>query len=227
MTSLPRYLQQLDAKLSALGTADTELMLLSELDGFLAGILVCPVLIMPREWLPVVLGQEDGSLGALDDEAALQETFKLVLEHYNAVSRDLQRCNGSYRPVFDIDTQHDETLWELWANGFGRAMELRPESWRAITRTDDEGATLALAGLTALVSLAKEEADHAYDQEKTAALTQAAPDLIPDWIETINLWRLRNTTDSGVTPAKSTKVGRNEPCPCGSARKHKKCCGSN
>jgi SEC-C motif-containing protein len=26
-------------------------------------------------------------------------------------------------------------------------------------------------------------------------------------------------------PAVSTKVGRNEPCPCGSGRKYKKCCG--
>ncbi len=23
------------------------------------------------------------------------------------------------------------------------------------------------------------------------------------------------------------KVGRNEPCPCGSGKKYKKCCGSN
>lgn len=27
------------------------------------------------------------------------------------------------------------------------------------------------------------------------------------------------------TPAKSEKVGRNEPCPCGSGKKYKKCCG--
>jgi preprotein translocase subunit SecA len=26
-------------------------------------------------------------------------------------------------------------------------------------------------------------------------------------------------------PARAAKVGRNEPCPCGSGRKHKKCCG--
>jgi Predicted metal-binding protein related to the C-terminal domain of SecA len=26
-------------------------------------------------------------------------------------------------------------------------------------------------------------------------------------------------------PIKSTKVGRNDPCPCGSGKKYKKCCG--
>lgn len=26
-------------------------------------------------------------------------------------------------------------------------------------------------------------------------------------------------------PVQSTKIGRNDPCPCGSGKKHKKCCG--
>jgi preprotein translocase subunit SecA len=28
-------------------------------------------------------------------------------------------------------------------------------------------------------------------------------------------------------PAVSKKVGRNDPCPCGSGKKYKKCCGVN
>jgi len=29
-----------------------------------------------------------------------------------------------------------------------------------------------------------------------------------------------------IRPSRATKVGRNAPCPCGSGRKYKKCCGS-
>jgi len=29
-----------------------------------------------------------------------------------------------------------------------------------------------------------------------------------------------------IGPRRATKVGRNAPCPCGSGRKYKKCCGS-
>ncbi|WP_313585085.1 SEC-C metal-binding domain-containing protein, partial [Lacrimispora sp.] len=29
------------------------------------------------------------------------------------------------------------------------------------------------------------------------------------------------------TIVKGAKVGRNDPCPCGSGKKYKKCCGSN
>lgn len=50
------------------------------------------------------------------------------------------------------------------------------------------------------------------------------------------LWRLKGYTmkeikskesDSNETVRKSMQVGRNEPCPCGSGRKYKKCCGKN
>jgi len=30
-----------------------------------------------------------------------------------------------------------------------------------------------------------------------------------------------------VVPAHSDKIGRNSPCPCGSGKKYKKCCGKN
>jgi len=31
--------------------------------------------------------------------------------------------------------------------------------------------------------------------------------------------------DQVKTPVKSDKIGRNDPCPCGSGKKYKKCCG--
>jgi SEC-C motif-containing protein len=36
-------------------------------------------------------------------------------------------------------------------------------------------------------------------------------------------WRFVN---GGGIPVTSEKVGRNDPCPCGSGKKHKKCCGA-
>jgi len=29
-----------------------------------------------------------------------------------------------------------------------------------------------------------------------------------------------------ASPMKSEKIGRNDPCPCGSGKKYKKCCGN-
>ena len=41
-------------------------MLLEELDGFIAGLLVCPELIKPSEWLSVVWGSEGEDDPAFD-----------------------------------------------------------------------------------------------------------------------------------------------------------------
>ena len=40
-------------------------------------------------------------------------------------------------------------------------------------------------------------------------------------------WFYRRTVRNGPAPVKSTapKVGRNDPCPCGSGKKFKHCCG--
>lgn len=37
------------------------------------------------------------------------------------------------------------------------------------------------------------------------------------------MWRF---VSGGAIPVVSQKIGRNEPCPCGSGKKHKKCCGA-
>jgi uncharacterized protein len=48
MPGLSRRLKQLEKELLALGE---EAMLLEELDGLIAGLLVCPDLVKPGEWL--------------------------------------------------------------------------------------------------------------------------------------------------------------------------------
>lgn len=40
-------------------------------------------------------------------------------------------------------------------------------------------------------------------------------------------WDRQDPRAPGATGLRSTDVGRNDPCPCGSGKKHKKCCGAN
>jgi SEC-C motif-containing protein len=40
-------------------------------------------------------------------------------------------------------------------------------------------------------------------------------------------WDRQKLDAPGTTGLRSASVGRNDPCPCGSGRKHKKCCGTN
>ncbi|WP_420337192.1 SEC-C metal-binding domain-containing protein [Roseibium sp.] len=53
-----------------------------------------------------------------------------------------------------------------------------------------------------------------------------AADVIPSQIEVLHHARLKlQTPDTHAGP--KTKVGRNDPCPCGSGKKYKRCCGLN
>jgi uncharacterized protein len=215
----PSYLDELDRLL--LDQSD-DCMLLTQLDGFLAGIIVCPDLIPPSQWLKCVWTGEDGK-GALDvaTMADFQHILDLVMHHYNAILADLDQP-GSYEPIFDIDTRNDDILWELWIEGFAAAMDLAPDAWRKVARSGDAGCETALKGIATLVAIATSiEPLPEVDEEQWH---REAPDLIPIWIEMLHAWRLENDVHR---PAQSNKVGRNEPCPCASGKKYKKCCGLN
>jgi uncharacterized protein len=222
MQTIPRRLKLLEKKLASL-PIDSDAMLLSELDGFVAGILVCPDLIMPGEWLPLVWGGEDTAPIFATAEQA-EQLISLVMEHYNATADDLQ--SGRFAPVLEVDTRHDEVLWELWIEGFETAMQLRPDSWMALLQSDAETCT-ALAGLITLMKISGGESN--LSESEIQDLTEMASDLIAPWVETLHAWRVgQHVASRPGTPVPTFgKVGRNEPCPCGSGKKYKKCCGLN
>jgi uncharacterized protein len=205
-----------------------EPMLASELDGFLAGILVCPTLILPGAWLPEVWGATNDSdkPPVFDTEQQAQDIIELIMAHYNAVAGALLAGRGCYAAAFDVDTRHDETLWELWVEGFARAMALHPSSWPTIAKAD-RGTRAALAGLQALIEIA--DGNSGRSKAEIEELTKMAPDLIPGCIDGLHAWRVATPRAALAKPASPSggKVGRNEPCPCGSGRKYKKCCGAN
>jgi len=131
-----------------------------------------------------------------------------------------------YAPLFDVDPRNDEILWELWIDGFDTALQLRPGAWARL-RGGDEGVRSALAGLVTLVQIGRGEST--LPKEQVHDLTAKAPDLIPHYIETLNAWRISQQVAGQFRTEEPNlgKVGRNEPCPCGSGKKYKRCCGLN
>jgi uncharacterized protein len=222
-----RHLKQLKSELLALGE---ESMLIEELDGFIAGLLICPDLIKPGEWLPIVWNRDGGEeQPAFDNLHHANRVLGLIMEHYNGVARTLMERPDRYSPLFPIDERNGDIIWEIWIEGFEKAVKLRPAAWQKLLSTDADTAT-ALHGMLTLVDVAC--GDERLPQEEREALTATAPDNIARWIVTLNAWRLANyQPPQGAVPmpwsasASAKKVGRNDPCPCGSGKKYKKCCG--
>src|SRR5579872_1210371 len=139
MSGLSRRLKQLDEELLALGD---EAMLLEELDGFIAGLLACPELIIPSDWLPVVWHVDSSDQQPVFENLDhANRVLDLVMEHYNSVARTLMERPDRYSPLFSVDTRNDDILWELWIEGFERAVGLRPEAWQNILNANAATAT--------------------------------------------------------------------------------------
>lgn len=200
-TSLPEWLDQLDAALDLL-PAPADPMTLSQVDGFLAGILVCPEVVPPSEWLPMIWNTEGADEAVFRDMDELQAVIDLVMKLHNGINEDLARPGDHYQPVYDVLEGADEVIPDLWITGFSYALMLRPESWEAIDDSGDEDATTALATLTALVALIAAESSLAGEpgvldeaglpEEAFADLQENAPDLIPLCVKTLYAWRRKN-----------------------------------
>ena len=225
MSGLSRRLKQLDEALLALGE---ETMLLEELDGFIAGLLVCPELIKPGDWLPIVWNRDSADQQPLfEDLDHVNRVLGLVMAHYNDVARTLMENPDRYAPLFAIDKRNGDVLWELWIEGFEKAVALRPAAWKTFLEADVDTAA-AMRGMLMLAAIARGE-EEVTDRDTASA---TAPDTIADWVVILNEWRLANhrptqSIDPRGAPASRKKVGRNDPCPCGSGKKYKKCCGLN
>lgn len=195
---------------------DEDAMLISGLDGFMAGIVVCPDLILPSEWLPAVWG-EGGP--AFADEHHASRILSLIMGRYNEIARCLMP-RGRYRPILEPDT--DGTyLWELWAEGFAAALALRDEdTWRAFETSESEDVSAAFGFLAMLASFAV--ANERLERDLDRELRKSGDRLIALSLKTLNAARMKAHP---VRPtAAAADVGRNSPCPCSSGKKFKMCC---
>ena len=225
MPGLSRRLKQLDEELLNLGE---EAMLLEELDGFVAGLLVCPDLIKPGEWLPIIWNRDGGDQQpAFDDLDHANQVLGLIMEHYNSVARTLMEHPERYNPLFSVDTRNGDILWELWIEGFEKAIKLQPAAWQKLLNADADAAA-AMRGMLTLVDVTS--ADQYTPRKSDDEINTTAPDNIARWVVTLNDWRLANyqpphSIDPRTPSIPTKKVGRNDPCPCGSGKKYKRCCG--
>ena len=217
---------RLDELLAALD--DDDAMVVEELNGFLAALACAPEPVSAADYLPVVLGLEerpDAAARIAPDDALPS----LVRRHARAMSAALDA--QAYAPVLAYD-EHGQPDGSAWAVGFLRAVEAAPESWEAMLEEKEFGDALdAMEALAATL-----DADDPARQpplarrERDALIDRMIAD-VADIHEFFRPYRQTGTTPQAMrvetVRREQPKVGRNEPCPCGSGRKYKACCGAS
>ena len=213
---------------------ERDAMSIVELDGYVAGLIVCPESVPASDWLPQVWGGD----GASGDAGEAARAVEAVMDHYRRVARILDRDPQAYSPLFGFDPQDGVLLWEPWIHGFQRAMRLRPDAWAAIAESGDEEAAASVNMILAMHEIdqgASELADETIDE-----IDRTASDLIPAFVHALSFWKKSRQFDDemgmggagdgfdpGARPFPGRRAGRGEPCPCGSGRTYERCCGAN
>ena len=103
---------------------------LSDLDGFLTGIVVGPELIMPSEWVPRIWG--GGQPDFLDDAEA-QSVIGTIIGRYNEIIGHLDGDPEGFDPLF-WQGPEGQIIVTDWAAGFLDAAMLRPKAWAPLIK---------------------------------------------------------------------------------------------
>jgi uncharacterized protein len=119
--------------------APDDSMGLSDLDGFLTGVVVGPELIPPSEWLPVIWG---GAEPEFETEEEMRTVLGTIMGRYNDIAACFDSDAEEFDPIF-WEGPEGEVIASDWAGGFLDAVALRAQAWRPLIGDDRTGILLA------------------------------------------------------------------------------------
>ncbi len=208
------------------------------LDGFLVGVLLQPDAVLPSAWLPYVFDAEGGDAG-FPDAATAANVTALIMRRYNELAACIAGREAIDPIVFELEDDAGGPVTGKggiaalapWAMGFATALDTFPSLQAAYDR-DDELAAALVGILRHLPQVADADAAEGADfAERRAQMDRDAPladlDDAIDELGACVLEAAAITRPNRPVTREATKVGRNDPCPCGSGRKYKVCHGKD
>ena len=211
------------------------------LDGYLCGVLVQPLLLEAATWLAHVFDIEGSPLPDDVDPQWRQRVLALIMRRHGALTRAIVE-DGFFDPLIlePDDTQTPpqdegadpppadpiEQALLPWVAGFQHATVCFPD----LAELADDAVASTLARVFRHLPAETDE-----EREIVATLNREHPlgnldAAIQDLVSCVaELEQLTHDQRYKVNTVKreAPKVGRNDPCPCGSGKKFKQCHGAN
>ena len=193
----------------------TDTMCLELADGYLSALAVGPESVPPSSYLPEILGA--GAEFDTPEHGAY--VAGLLVRHFASIERDLAE-DGIIEPFIDFDVGEQEG--SLWAQGYLTCIQHHDDAWRPLLSKRSLVDRL-VAPLLALIPGGDEPEEEVLTPEQRSELIDALPSVMrASW----SFWHNAPHPLLEVQRERGMKVGRNEPCPCGSGKKYKRCCGA-
>jgi len=211
-------LDELDRFLMSDATNE-ESMDIAMLDGFLTALAIGPNTLPPSRWMPVIWGGEM----VWESEAQAKRMMSLVFRHANDILFTLRSYPDDFEPLL-YEREHEGKkipIIDEWCIGFVQGMALDEEAWRPLLDSEegeDMVFPIMLYGTEAGWEQLRDDPALENRHEEFAAALGDSVIAIMDW------WLPARKAKSTLR-REEPKVGRNDPCPCGSGKKFKQCCG--
>ncbi len=198
---------------------DSSISGVSELDGFFAALACAPQMIAPSQWMAKIWGGQS-QMPEWESEDEFRVVVSALMNYYNQVMQYFY--DGNFKPLFLEGKKADGSeslIVEDWCEGFARGLsawgEMPPSQMdKLISLIEPIRLFITAEGYAALKNMSDDEVRQ--QQRKITA----------------NVRRIHKAFFRPL-PAKpptrepvmaAQKAGRNDPCPCGSGKKFKKCC---
>jgi uncharacterized protein len=177
------------------GSAPQGCMDLSELDGFLAGLVAGPETVPRDEWLAEVWDNEEPDYA---DDAEQEAVEQAIFDRYAAIEAGLDATPLAYAAILWQD-EAGTTVAEDWAAGFMQAVSLRAKTWQPALADEDASMLLIpIASLAGMTLPESERGGQAMSDDALEGLLQDAEQVLPVCVLGLRrFWRDR-TAGSGT-----------------------------
>lgn len=241
----------LEDALAALHEAGHEVPDWEFCEGFLTALLCTRRAVPESEWLPVLLGKQADALFAtpgehtrfamawLEREAQIRTALEANVELLDD-PRALEPAVTDWRGLLQTLTEAERAealaeggqppaLGQSWGSGFLAVVDTWDEDW-APPRDKDIADSMgdALATLAELTEDDRAEPSfNLYEEGAAPSVSEARFEALGEAIWAVyDLYAIGRSLGPRIAPVRNDdKVGRNDPCPCGSGKKFKKCHG--
>jgi len=205
------------------------------LHGFMFAVVITPGLILPSEWQPALF--PDG-IPLLETSEDIETAMMGLMQCYNQLNSS--RLDGLLHCPFDQVAYIDTGLAPMaraWCEGFGLGITLRRQYW-----IDHQMSDVFKSALSTIMIISDEkigtdllkQAGRRNSSSERSKLFRECLDNLPNAVEILIQDCVEYDAEYSPDvnpylpsePVRSQKVGRNAPCPCGSGKKFKKCCGA-
>jgi uncharacterized protein len=196
-------------------------MPLDMVDGFLTSLHCGPTTGLELEWLFVVFGTDEPEFDSDDEMVQVMGSLLLMFEETGLMLRG-EECLHPILPWRKVDGV-ESADYKNWCIGFLEGMNFWHPCWQDyldINLTAPLG-TILIAG--------RQQVDDELGRvnKELDEVLKELPDMLP--IITANIYDQlapcrKKMVPGHVSQARKKKTGRNDPCPCGSGKKFKKCC---